>query len=195
MRTKTITYLIYPLQELSADAQQKAYEEWMSNFYYDGSDNRNTLEKFIEIFNINMNDWNYDSCTYNYRFTSLYNGDEEELSGERLLKYLVNNYWHELYQPKTYWLRNCQKQRKSRIFQNNDCVLTGYYADYNILEPIYEFLKAPYAITLYDLIDKCLNHFFKFCRDDVEDQLSEDSFRESCSANDYEFLSDGEMFN
>ena len=62
--------------------------------------------------------------------------------------------------------------------------------------PIYDFLKAPDTrTTLYDLMDKCLNSFFKSCRDDMEYQCSEESFEESCAANDYEFLGNGKMYN
>ena len=59
----------------------------------------------------------------------------------------------------------------------------------------YDFLKAPNDTTLYELMDKCLDGFFKACRDDLEYQFSEEAFAESCEANDYEFLSDGTMFN
>ena len=63
------------------------------------------------------------------------------------------------------------------------------------LKPIYDFLKAPDDTTLYELMDRCLDGFFKACRDDMEYQFSEEAFAESCEANDYEFLSDGTRFN
>ena len=44
-------------------------------------------------------------------------------------------------------------------------------------------------------MDKCLDSFFKSCRDDMEYQCSEESFEESCAANDYEFLRNGKMYN
>ena len=84
----------------------------------------------------------------------------------------------------------------NRVFTDNCCVLTGYCADEDILRPIYDFLKAPDTrTTLYDLMDKCLDSFFKSCRDDMEFQCSEESFEESCAANDYEFLGNGKMYN
>lgn len=133
--------------------------------------------------------------SYWYRFTSPYSEEEDNLKGVRLLKYLVNNYWNDLYIPKTIWGHNYKTKRKSRVFVTNDCVLTGYYMDYEILQPIYDFLKAPDNTTLYELMNKCLNGFFKACRDDMEYQLSEEAFAESCEANNYEFLSDGTLFN
>lgn len=198
MRTITKTYNIFLLAELSTAARETAYSEWLSTFEYSwSSDNRNTLDAFERIFNIKVTNWSYDACEYSYRFTSQYSAEEEELSGIRLLKYLVNNYWHTLFKPKAYYLKgNYKKRRKSRVFTDNCCVLTGYCADEDILRPIYDFLKAPDTrTTLYDLMDKCLDSFFKSCRDDMEFQCSEESFEESCAANDYEFLGNGKMYN
>ena len=67
--------------------------------------------------------------------------------------------------------------------------------DYEILQPIYDFLKSLDNTTLYELIDRGLDSFFKACKDDMEYQLNEEAFAESCEANNYEFLSDGTLFN
>ena len=198
MRTITKTYNIFLLAELSTAARETAYSEWLSTFEYPwSSDNRNTLDAFERIFNIKVTDWSYDTCKYSYRFTSQYSAEEEELSGIRLLKYLVNNYWHTLFKPRTYYLKgNFKKQRKSRVLTDSSCVLTGYCADEDILKPIYHFLNSPDTdTTLYDLMDKCLDSFFKSCRDDMEYQCSEECFEESCEANKYEFLENGKMYN
>ena len=95
MRTITRTYDLFQLAELSAAARDTAYNEWLRTFEYGwDSDNRNTLEAFESVFKVKVNDWSYDTCRYSYRFTSRYSGEEEELCGIRLLKYIVNNYWH-----------------------------------------------------------------------------------------------------
>ena len=154
MRTITRTYDLFQLAELSAAARDTAYNEWLRTFEYGwNSDNRNTLEAFESVFRVKVNDWSYDTCRYSYRFTSRYSGEEEALCGIRLLKYIVNNYWHTLFKPKAYYLKgNYKKRRKSRVFTDNCCVLTGYCADEDILRPIYDFLKAPDTrTTLYDL--------------------------------------------
>jgi len=198
MRTITKTYDIFQLAELSAAARRTAYDEWLKGFDYSYSSvNQNTLDAFERTFNIKVYDWFYDIYKYSYRFTSHYSGEEENLKGIRLLKYIVNNYWHILFKPRTYYLKsNHKKQRKSRIFMDDSCVLTGYCADEDILKPIYDFLKTPDTHTsLYDLMDKCLDSFFKSCRDDMEYQCSEANFEESCVANDYEFLENGEMYS
>ena len=115
----------------------------------------------------------------------------------RLLKFIVNNYWHSLFKPKTYWHgKDFNKQRRSRISVTEDCVLTGYCADMDILKPIYDFLKAPDKHTnLHDLMDECIGSFFRFCSRDVEYCTDEEAFEHDCEANGYEFLSNGEFFN
>lgn len=174
MRTETRTYEVYNLHELTKEAQAKAHSHWAEHFDYGWADeNEKTLQAFEQTFNIKVDRWSYDSCTYWYRFTSHYSEEEDNLKGTRLLKYLVNNYWNDLYIPKTIWGHNYKTKRKSRVFVTNDCVLTGYYMDYEILQPIYDFLKVSDNTTLYELMNKCLNGFFKACRDDMEYQLSE----------------------
>ena len=196
MRTETRTYEVYNLHELTREAQAKAHSHWAEHFNYGwDEENRKTLQAFERTFNIKAERWSYDSCTYTYRFTSHYSEEEDNMKGTRLLKYLVNNYWNDLYPPKTYWSGNYKKKRKSRVFVSDDCVLTGYCIDYEILKPIYDFLKSPDDTTLHELMDRCLDGFFKACRDDMEYQLSEEAFAESCEANNYEFLSDGTLFN
>lgn len=195
MKTITRDYNLYQFYELSEEAKKSAYSEWMQNSCYVwNADNERTMKCFEEIFNITINDWNYDTCTYYYRFTSHYSGEEEELCGIRLLKYLVNNYWKVLFPAKEYWTKGYTKSRKSRIFVQKDCVLTDYCADYEILLPIYDFMKSPDDTTLYELVDRCLEGFFKYCRDDMEQNFSEEAFEENCAVENYEFLSDGKMF-
>lgn len=152
MRTETRTYEVYNLHELTKEAQAKAHSHWAEHFDYGwDEENRKTLQAFEQIFNIKVDRWSYDDYSYWYRFTSPYSEEEDNLKGVRLLKYLVNNYWNDLYIPKTIWGHNYKTKRKSRVFVTNDCVLTGYYMDYEILQPIYDFLKAPDNTILYEL--------------------------------------------
>ena len=140
MRTETRTYEVYKSDELSDKAKENAYCRWLAGYEYPWqSENMATLKAFEGIFNIRVYDWKYDGWTCYYRFTSNYSEEEEELCGVRLLKFIVNNYWHSLFKPKTYWHgKDFNKQRRSRISVTDGCVLTGYCADMDILKPIYE---------------------------------------------------------
>lgn len=126
MRTETRTYTIYTLSELTEEARQKAYSDWLRHSEYDWADeNAAALKKFEQIFNIEVRSWNYDGCTYGYRFVSHYSGEVEEMHGARLVAYLMNNYWHHLFLRKTYRNKDFTHKRSSRIFYDTDCVLTG----------------------------------------------------------------------
>ena len=116
MRTETRKYEVYKVDEGSYTVKEKVYwkwvkgfeldasdnRHWLKGFEYDASDNRATLKAFEEIFKVKVSRWNYDACTYNFQFISNYSGEEEELCGVRLLKFIVNNYWHNLFKPKNY---------------------------------------------------------------------------------------------
>ena len=144
MRTETRTYTIYTLSELTEEARQKAYSDWLRHSEYDWADeNAAALKKFEQIFNIEVRSWNYDGCTYGYRFVSHYSGEVEEMHGARLVAYLMNNYWHHLFLRKTYRNKDFTHKRSSRIFYDTDCVLTGYCADNALLHPIYDYLRRP----------------------------------------------------
>ena len=74
--------------------------------------------------------------------------------------------------------------------------LTGYYIDDCILDPIYKFLKFPTEnVTFDDLMNDCLDSFFRACRDDMESTQTLEYFTEESNANNWEYLLDGNLFN
>lgn len=86
--------------------------------------------------------------------------------------------------------------RASRVFVSTDCPLTGYCADFAILDPIYKFLKNPTEeITYHDLMNSCLDNFFKMCCRDVESTETMEYFIDESLANEWEYLEDGTLFN
>ena len=196
MRTETVTYTLYQITELSEEAREKAHKEWLSNGYFYGwtDENRHALDTFCRLFGIVCNKWNYDAYSYNYTHHSRQEDYIDGLKGWRLATYLINNHWSDLYTPKYFW--KGMKGRKSRIFIDTCCPLTGYYIDNYILAPIYDFLKSPSEnVTFEDLMNDCLDSFFRACRDDMESTQTMEYFVEECNANDWEYLSDGKLFN
>ena len=195
MRTETITYEIYPVSELSPEAVDRAHSDWLTNHDYAWSwENRATLDKFCEIFRIKCHSWNYDGSTYHYHFSI--NDEEyiEKLSGHRLATYLWNNFHRHIFKSKYYHKNG--KHRYSGIFLTKDCPLTGYCIDLDILTPIYEHMDKPNPSTsFHDLIDQCLDAFFKACRDDYKYCESMENFKEESEGNDWEYLSDGKLFS
>lgn len=195
MRTVTVTHDLFLLGELSPQAQEKAYHDWLNLADYGWHrENTATLEAFCRLFEVECRHWSYDAYTYQYRFEMCAIGQIEQMTGVRLLKLLTNHYWEELFLPKTYFLRY-QKRRKSRIFRTNDCVLTGYCMDYDILQPVYDFLAKPDPqVSFRTLIDHCLDSFFRACMKDCEYQFSMENFKELSAANDWEYLDNGRLF-
>lgn len=197
MRTETRTYTVYSINELTQQAQSKAHYKWLESVDYSYSDdNRATLTKFLDTFFITCNHFEYDGSHYNYHFTTKLKDGLEELSGQRLATYLYNNFSNVLFPPKKYWSTKEKKKRESHVLKDNCCVLTGYYLDDTILQPLYDFLQKPNPKnTFLELLDMCLDHFFRACRDDVFYCESFDFFVEESTANDWEYFQNGTLFN
>lgn len=192
---RNVEIKVYSIDELSREAQENAYNNWINNCIYPWSyENANTLKCFCDKFYVDCYNWEYDcSCSsYNYRFINgLFNADcfycdteeiAENLKGVRLYKYLQNNF--------------------SDILNNRDCVFTGYYMDYVILEPIYEFYDDFNSENYckykdYDfnsLINDCLSRFFYGCVDDYSYCSSFEYFIEESQLNEWEYTLNGEIF-
>ena len=187
---------LYQITELSEEAKEKAHNEWLYSRYFYGwtDENRQTLDTFCERFGIVCRNWRYDACNYSYDYRSRQEDCIDSLSGWRLATYLMNNHWNDLCTPKYFW--KGMKGRKSRIFVDTCCPLTGYYIDDCILDPIYKFLKSPTEnVTFDDLMNDCLDSFFRACRDDMESTQTLEYFTEESNANNWEYLSDGNLFN
>lgn len=75
-----------------------------------------------------------------------------------------------------------------------ECSLTGYCADNDILDPIYNYLKNFNKATTYEeLIQECLDSFISAWERDMEWQDSDEYKRETIEANEYEFTEEGRM--
>lgn len=195
MRTVTRTYELFTFNELSDPAKEEAYRNWLCTFNYAwDKENRDTLKSFCDIFKVKCNEWQYDRWNYHYRFSTLLEDEVENLSGQRLATYLWNNYRSQIYQGKYYYKNGIS--RHSHIFLRQDCVLTGYYLDEEILAPIYAHIHKPNpSRTFLELIDMCLDSFFNACRDDYDGCQSIEGFQAEAEANEWEFLSDGNIFD
>jgi hypothetical protein len=136
------------------------------------------------------------------------------------MKYLINHYYSDLFRPK--YRKNLttsdkrinhrrikvtehkNKQtgeiRYSNVYysgceKDDCCILTGYGMDYDILKPIYNFLKKPCKHTTFeDLIKECGESWLNAVNADYEYQQSFEYISETLSANEYDFLEYGEMY-
>lgn len=182
---------IYEFSELSSDSQNKAIEYFANNMDFSefwNSDYRATLDKFCKLFSVKLNDWNVDTCNYNYRISHI----DNNFKGMSLYKLIQNYFWDSLYSNKIYY-KNNKKHVSKILFTENDN-FTGFCADYAILKPIYDYIKKPNLNLEYrDLICECLDSFFEYWHKDIEYQYSAENIKEFIEINNYEFLESGEL--
>lgn len=209
---KTIELQLFTFDELSEKAKEKAIRDWRNKgydnqYYYD--EIVGSVKAVAELFNLK----------FGRQYTDIKAGHIDdnilELSGVRLLKYILNNYGNKLFTPKyikmihrrVNWRQFVCEHGKgrngeytqiySRTFKVNDgCPLTGICYDYDILQPVYDFLKKPEKQTTFaDLISN-IEHAIGKTFEDTEDWLNSDEFIISeIEAQDYEFTESGEIFN
>jgi hypothetical protein len=192
---------IYQYDELSDKAKEIARKWWIdleSQDYAWVKENTDTLKAFENLFPVQVNDWEYGNQTY-VNFQCTCDEEIERLSGWRLAKYLWNNYGKDLFKGKYYSTygsridgKHHYKSRHSKIILDHSCVLTGYYMDDKILDPVYKFLESPDdSVTFYDLMNDCLQSWVHACEQDYEYALSDENAEEFIRANEYEFNEDG----
>lgn len=95
MRTETIT--IYSYSELSEEAKERAYDEWMPYYAFE-ADNRRTLEAFCDAFGIEVYGYEYDSYCHSFQWRAKNEGDEEITDNEYIRHCLS------LFEPTGYYL-------------------------------------------------------------------------------------------
>lgn len=202
MRHETIT--IYKFSELSEKAQHRAWENG-PDFSGDCSgDFRATLAAFEKIFDISVYRWNVNDYNYNFAYvTAGAATGAPENNPLRLARYIWNNYAEYITKGKYYstrgrWINGKYhyKYRYSKAtFDMDNCPLTGFCYDLDILQPVLDCLHYKRFFDSYDeLIDACLNGFFQAWQADIEYHASPEYFAEMCEINDYEFTETGEMW-
>lgn len=200
MRTETVTITYYEFNELSQKAKDYAVSEWVTDGTpldeVWGGSCRNSLNEFCRIMNIKI-DYDFNGIDYCYSFITIgnYVGD---LSGIRLTKYLWNHVANFIADRKMFWGKNYAKSRTSNLVssygQNNE--LSGEESDYAILNPLVECLHYKRVYDSYnDLIDDCLDAFFKAAVKEYEYTCSEENFAELAEIYDWEFTEEGAMAN
>ena len=199
---REITMKVYSVEELSERALDRAYHDWcMNNNYPWGRENRKTLLEFERVFPVEVTDWQYGGFYKHVIFNMTCDDEVAELEGFRLAKYIWNNYKNYIYEGKYYSKgkyvggKYQYVSRHSKIILEKDCPLTGYYLDYDILKPLYDFLDSPRPnITFRDLMKECLNSWVKACEDDYNNYYSIDNFKEIANVNEWLFFENGSMF-
>lgn len=201
---KNVNINVYAITELPDNIQDRIYQDWLSsNPYIRSKDNEDTLKKFADIFSVQIKDWEYGHLN-NIRYKICLDRHIQELKGLRLYKYLINNYWKDIYKPKyigtiPYHIEHprltkltCDKYEysiyHSAVLYESNYPLTGYYMDEAILLPVREFLRKPCEDTDFeDLLKDCLESWVCACQKDYEECTSFEYFLQHYQDNDLYF--------
>ena len=193
---------VYSVEELSEKALSRACDDWCMNSDYPwGEENRKTLLEFERIFPVEVTDWEYGGGYKYVRFNMTCDDEVAELEGFRLATYIWNNYKDYIYKGKYYSKgkyvdgKYTYVSRHSKIKLEKDCPLTGYYLDYDILKPIYDFLDSSrQSVTFRDLMEECLDSWINACTGDYDSYYSKDNFIETAKDNEWEFYENGKKY-
>lgn len=187
METRSIK--VFRFEELEEKIQDEIIYKYSEvNDYPWYSENKNVMKEFESIFPIHVTYYGLG-----IEFTTTFDKNVEVMRGIRLAKYIYNNFDTFLYKPKMFWKNS--KSRKSKVFVDTCCVLTGYYLDDVILKPIYDFINKPDNSTTFEyLIGSCLNEWIKACTEDCDNWYSRENIIEIMRNNDYWFFADGRFY-
>lgn len=204
---------LYKFEELSEEAQKKVIDrerDDIQRLHIDAweSEYRDSLKEFCELFGIDVRHWEVDSCSYDYRFrfkNDVYERDAEDVTGKYLARFMRDIHKY-VFKGKYLsskghlgedgkWVYGKSKNSKI-LLVDYDCPLTGYCGDNFILHPVWEWFKKPdYNKSLYDLVDDCLDSFFKEWRDDMESGGTDEYVREELLTDEDEiYCEDGTLF-
>lgn len=212
---KELKAKLYLFSELSEDAQQKVIDreryDWqeMHNDAW-ARDYEDSLKAFCDLVGIECRNWEVDSYNYDYRFSFKhdifdswgYGMDAKNVTGKYLARFM-RDICFDVYKGKYFGTliphaKDAEhpngtehiKRYSKVLFDSYDCPFTGFCGDNFILHPIYEWFEHPdYNKSLHDLVDECLDSFFKSWRDDIESGGSDEYVREEILANEQ-----GEMY-
>ena len=209
MRTENVEIKIYNTEDLNLpenyEIKRRVIEKNSDINENIGDEFKRTLKVFEEMFDIEAE---YRYGGYNNYILYITEKKQEilELRGIRLVKYLYNNYFNQLFKGKYFSLWSKKdvthkyykngfpvlKSRNSKVMFSTDCVLTGVCYDMDILDPIYNFLKKPKDISLRELIQDCLESLLESVTREYEYNNSDEGILESLE--DKEFTEDGKIY-
>jgi len=177
---------VYKFNELPEEAKEAAINQWREADQYEhfnGTELVGTLDAFVKAIDLfELHEYRYGG--YDGRDgvdIEWYDDSIKDMQGARLWKYLQKHY---------------VGPEDMIGYDGKPIFLTGTCFDYDILQPIVEFLSAKtinQEITFAELIQDCFDSWRKAAVNDLEYQNSDEYITETIEANEYEFYEDGTM--
>lgn len=195
---RTIEINLYTFDELSADAQRRAWMDHAGNLgeFALNQEYRATLDAFCKAFDIVCIDYEVDENAFSFDYSLGF--EPGEMAQLRFARFIWNQYAHQIQRGKYYGKISRDGRhvfRHSKATVEYSCPFTGFIADMAITGPVWDCIHYKKNYTWYpDLIDDCLTAFFEEWRNDIEYETSMEYFEEYCAANELEFYETGERF-
>lgn len=190
---KEVTIKVYSFDELSPKAKEVA-RTWYrgdGDYYPQHEENEKAVRAFADHFGLSGLSWEYGEG-FGSASARTFPEYGEDIKGLRLYAWLGYNHFDYLFPP----LYIGKRPRKySNWKRAASACPTGYCISEAMLDPIYNFLRAPDKdTTLEDLLSECLTTWAKDCGSDMEYSNSDEAVDENIMANDYAFLASGKCY-
>ena len=208
---KKIEIELYTIEEIRAIDEklfQKLHNEYISNsvedsaLYFTNQELYASLKKFLELCNINVNQFSIDFS--DRRYSSIHLKDTvENLTGLRAFKWIENNIVVALKKGKFYHLytigtMNNRTKHSKCMFEIDNCPLTGMCYDNIVSDIVKAMRKMSYRHLqnftvenfVVDVITECFNYYER----EEKCYYSEEYFIEECSNNEIMYTKDGKQF-
>ena len=199
---KEVKVNVFTINELPAEAKDRALADWNRHAEYPwATEARKTIEAMEKCFSISCGRWSYDACRSDYAVTHNLDFEVLTLKGDRARSWFWNNIAPKIFRPKNIYrgpLCTSSSCRKSNLSVVCECPWTGMCFDMDALDPLLKFIlceNLDQEATVQSIIEDCVRSLFAVLVEDVGYQSSMEAFVESCEANGYTFLENGEMVN
>jgi hypothetical protein len=213
---KTIETQIFEFSELDSKVQQKILDRERENAYTDHvwDEAYNTVKKFNDVFDVNEGSRSW----LDYSLYHIEDNIRTELTGLRLRKYLINNFWSQIYKGKYYGKltdRNADGtqvekskehpigkrhiKRYSKVTFEDCCALTGVYFDNEMLSPVYDIIdnykeEIHGRMNFDDIIGECFYNIKKAIESEVEELTSDEYLQERIEEEGTMYFENGTEF-
>lgn len=172
---RTVEVKVYKYDELSEEAKERALNEYNANSEYNwSSEALESIKALARHFGGELSDYSIDWLDCGR--SSLSFSMPEDLTQREVAEKL----------------KALGTYNKKTGKGHGECKLTGVCFD----EDAIDGFRAAWRSGERDLVE-CMRmageYLLQACREDYEHQLSEKSFKETCEANEYEFLENGDM--
>ena len=192
LKMKTVSINVYSYDELSSQAQNKAFYDWQ------GTDPAHDLfvdwVEFLEELEyqgVGFESWKFNYCTHNIQLDlscDLFNYERGDLS---ILKKLHSIYYELAFSPKTYWLKGKTYISKIQMIQDCNWIMTEFVS--GIKKFIKDAVQRKYGKRPLEFyIHAAIEQAAKVVQEEYDDILN--SFPQIVRKKNYYFYADGRRF-